>query len=90
MPDTRTQEIDWLTRYDSYYYDRAAERPLPVLRVKYADAAESWLYLAARDGGLDPARDRQWPAASGGCITAFTASIFPACIRRGGCGMPSS
>ena len=30
--------------YDSYYYDRAAERPLPVLRVKYADAAGSWLY----------------------------------------------
>ena len=52
MPNTRTREIEWLTAYDSYYYDRAAERPLPVLRVKYADAAGSWLYLAARDGGL--------------------------------------
>jgi hypothetical protein len=52
MPNTRTREIEWLTAYDSYYYDRAAERPLPVLRVKYADAAGSWLYLAARDGAL--------------------------------------
>jgi hypothetical protein len=52
MPNTHTREIEWLTTYDSYYYDRAAERPLPVLRVKYADAAGSWLYLAARDGAL--------------------------------------
>ena len=41
-----------MTRYDSYYYARAAERPLPVLRVRYADEDESWLYLAARDGAI--------------------------------------
>jgi len=52
MPGTRVQEALWLTNYDSYYYDRAGERPLPVLRVKYADADESWLYLSALDGGL--------------------------------------
>ncbi len=52
MPNTHTRDIEWLTTYDSYYYDRAAERPLPVLRVKYADAAGSWLYLAACDGAL--------------------------------------
>jgi uncharacterized iron-regulated membrane protein len=52
MPGTHVQEAVWLTRYDSYYYDRAGERPLPVLRVKYADADESWLYFSARDGGL--------------------------------------
>jgi hypothetical protein len=52
MPRVRTQEAVWLTSYDSYYYDRAAERPLPVLRVKYADEDESWLYLAARDGAI--------------------------------------
>ena len=52
MPGVRTQEAVWLTSYDSYYYDRAAERPLPVLRVKYADEDESWLYLAARDGAI--------------------------------------
>jgi hypothetical protein len=52
MPDVRVQDAAWLTRYDGYYYDRAGERPLPVLRVKYADADESWLYFSARDGGL--------------------------------------
>jgi hypothetical protein len=52
MPDDRIQETAWLTTYDSYYYDRASERPLPVLRVKYADAGRTWLYLAARDGAL--------------------------------------
>jgi hypothetical protein len=52
MPGTRMQDAVWLTRYDGYYYDRAGERPLPVLRVKYADADQSWLYLSARDGGL--------------------------------------
>jgi len=52
MPGAREQDAVWLTSYDGYYYDRAGERPLPVLRVKYADADESWLYLSARDGGL--------------------------------------
>jgi len=52
MPGAREQDAVWLTRYDGYYYDRAGERPLPVLRVKYTDADESWLYLSARDGGL--------------------------------------
>jgi hypothetical protein len=52
MPGVRAEEAVWLTGYDSYYYDRAGERPLPVLRVKYADADRSWLYLSARDGAL--------------------------------------
>ena len=52
MPDARVQEAAWLTRYDGYYYDRAGERPLPVLRVKYPDVEASWLYFSARDGGL--------------------------------------
>jgi hypothetical protein len=52
MPDARVQDAVWLTRYDSYYYDRASERPLPVLRVKYDDGDRTWLYLAARDGAV--------------------------------------
>ena len=52
MPDARMREAVWLTAYDSYYYDRAAERPLPVLRVKYDDVDGTWLYLAARDGAV--------------------------------------
>jgi len=52
MPRAAVQETAWLTTYDSYYYDRASVRPLPVLRVKYADASGTWLYLAARDGAV--------------------------------------
>ena len=52
MPGARVRDAVWLTRYDSYYYDRAGERPLPVLRVKYTDPDDSWLYFSSRDGGL--------------------------------------
>jgi len=52
MPGAAIQETAWLTTYDSYYYDRASERPLPVLRVKYADTGATWLYLAGRDGAV--------------------------------------
>jgi hypothetical protein len=38
-----------LDAYDAYYYDRDGELPLPVLRVRFADSAGTWLYL-------DPAR----------------------------------
>jgi hypothetical protein len=34
-----------LTEYDSYYYSRAGQAPLPVLRVKFDDAASSWVYI---------------------------------------------
>lgn len=42
----------WLTEYDSYYYDRTGDRPLPVLRAKFNDPDETWLYLNANDGAL--------------------------------------
>ena len=34
-----------LTEYDSYYYSRGGQTPLPVLRVKFADPAETWFYI---------------------------------------------
>ena len=52
MPGAAIQETTWLTTYDSYYYDRASERPLPVLRVKYGDTGVTWLYLAGQDGAV--------------------------------------
>ena len=52
MSGVRTQEAVWLTSYDSYYSDRAGERPLPVLRVKYEDAEQTWLYFSSRDGAI--------------------------------------
>ncbi len=39
-----------LDRYDAYYYDRAGELPLPVLRVRFADASGTWLYLDSARG----------------------------------------
>ena len=45
-------EVAWLTGYDSYYYDRTGDRPLPVLRAKFSDPDETWLYLNAADGSI--------------------------------------
>ena len=48
-------EIAWLTEYDSYYYDRidvAGAAPLPVLRAKFDDPEQTWLYLSATEGAI--------------------------------------
>jgi hypothetical protein len=45
MPGESIQDAVWLQEYDSYYYDKNGDRPLPVLRVRYADEAGTWLYL---------------------------------------------
>ena len=45
MPDAPIQDAVWLHQYDAYYYDKNGGRPLPVLRVRYADEAGTWLYL---------------------------------------------
>lgn len=50
MGDRTPKETDWLTTYDSYYYAAAQSRPLPVLRAKFDDDAETWLYLDAQAG----------------------------------------
>ena len=43
-------ESELLTAYDSYYYSRTAQRPLPVLRVKFDDPARTWVYIDPRMG----------------------------------------
>jgi hypothetical protein len=45
VPDVPIVESALLTDYDSYYYSRAELRPLPVLRVKFGDPAETWVYV---------------------------------------------
>ena len=45
MPGVPMRDAVWLTEYDSYYYDQYGNKPLPVLRVRYQDAAATWLYL---------------------------------------------
>lgn len=45
VPDAPILESALLTEYDSYYYSRQRLTPLPVLRVKFGDAAETWVYI---------------------------------------------
>ncbi len=52
MPGVEVEDAVWLSRYDAYYYDRTGERPLPVLRVRYADATRTWLYLDPGRGAI--------------------------------------
>jgi len=40
----------WLDEYDAYYYSHTGMKPLPVLRIRYADARATWLYLDPQRG----------------------------------------
>jgi hypothetical protein len=46
-PDVSVTESTLLTSYDSYYYSRDGQRPLPVLRVKFDDPVKTWIYIDA-------------------------------------------
>ena len=59
MPDTAVEDLTWLEEQDSYYYDRWSPRPLPVLRVRYADHDGTWLYLDAQHGQVVLREDRR-------------------------------
>jgi hypothetical protein len=52
MPNAAVADATWLAEYDSYYYDRDRALSLPVLRVRYADPNETWLYLDPRRGAI--------------------------------------
>jgi hypothetical protein len=41
-----------LTEYDSYYYSRNRQAALPVLRVKFDDPLETWVYVDAELGQI--------------------------------------
>lgn len=58
-------EVQTLQRQDAYYYGREAhtmmggmERPLPVLRVRYADAGNTWVHLDPATGAVLGVLDR--------------------------------
>lgn len=58
LPGTSTQ-VEWLTDYDFYYYARAEQsmyghqrKPLPVLRVRFDDAAATWVHIDPYSGAL--------------------------------------
>lgn len=61
MPGAAIEDASWLDAYDDYYYKPVSSfdlglprmaRPLPVLRVRFADPARTWLYLTASPGQL--------------------------------------
>jgi hypothetical protein len=45
VPDVPVAEQQLLSDYDAYYYSRSRQTPLPVLRVKFADPAQTWFYI---------------------------------------------
>jgi uncharacterized iron-regulated membrane protein len=44
-PETAVVDVALLTAYDSYYYSRDGQAPLPVLRVQLDDPRQTWVYL---------------------------------------------
>ena len=58
MPDVPIRDAAWLDRYDTYYYDRDGQLPLPILRVRYLDPAATWLYLDPLHGAIARKEDR--------------------------------
>ncbi len=44
-PGAAIVEHELLSDYDAYYYSRGREAPLPVLRVKFDDPMETWVYV---------------------------------------------
>jgi hypothetical protein len=45
IPDARIIESTLLPEYDSYYYSRARQTPLPVVRIKFDDPGSTWVYI---------------------------------------------
>jgi hypothetical protein len=45
LPGVGLTEQQVLTQYDSYYRSREHQAPLPVLRVKLDDPAQTWFYI---------------------------------------------
>src|SRR5690606_17756162 len=43
--DASVTEVALLDDYDDYYYSRGGQLPLPALRVKFDDPAQSWIYV---------------------------------------------
>lgn len=67
MPGYQYTELAWLREHDDYYYHTLdsfdiglprSVRTLPVLRLKYADPQQTWLYLSPTHGQLIKAETR--------------------------------
>jgi uncharacterized iron-regulated membrane protein len=52
VPDVAIVGHDVLEEYDSYYYSRGRQAPLPVLRVKFDDPLDTWAYVDPKTSEL--------------------------------------
>ena len=50
--------MTWLDQYDAYYYDRDGALSLPVLRVRYSDPQQTWLYFDPKRGTIARKEER--------------------------------
>jgi hypothetical protein len=51
-PDVAIVEAVLLEEYDSYHYSQDRRAPLPILRVKFDDPNETWMYIDPASGRL--------------------------------------
>lgn len=59
MPHASMVDAVLLDRYDSYYYDRSGALPLPVLRARYSDEVQTWLYFDPARGAVVQKEERR-------------------------------
>jgi hypothetical protein len=52
IPGAPIRQVERLDAPDAYWYDVGARPVLPVLRVKYADKADTWVHLDPNTGAL--------------------------------------
>jgi len=52
VADQRIVEQKMLEDYDSYYYSRGRQTPLPVLRIKFDDPMRTWIYVDPRTSSI--------------------------------------
>jgi hypothetical protein len=98
MPGVSIRDAFLLFEYDDYYYTTVSSfdsglprmaKPLPVLRVRYNDAADTWLYLTFAPGQILQSRARRSIARTGGATTGFTDWTSRSCIATARCGTSS-
>ena len=58
MDGVPIEGVSWLDDYDAYYYDRDRALSLPVLRVRYADPQQTWLYFDPKRGAIARKEER--------------------------------
>jgi hypothetical protein len=58
MDPVPIEGMTWLDHYDAYYYDRDGALSLPVLRVRYHDPQQTWLYFDPKRGTIARKEER--------------------------------